>query len=197
MGLVCYEVNRLTLPIPQKAPFLTPFSWVTTSYLLIPPQMANTSLSPHSQQLFCVLVQWESRHFHHRVYTCTCAHLLCLQDFYQESVFPSSKCQLLDFCTGFPLLTHRWFSSNSFSPAASVCPSLWSFSSAHRLFCLKMAGTFLKNLHLFFSSWEDALPQDSHMTFFLSSQVLPQMVPLRDAFSGPPKTATPLGRDIP
>ena len=151
MGLDCYQVNRRTLPIPRKDPFLTPLSWMTISFLLIPPQMANTSLVLTLSRCLCFLVQWERRCSHHRVYTCTCAYLLCLQDFYQEFVFTTSKCQPLDFCTRFPLLTLKWFSSNSFSPAASIWPSLWSFSSTHRIFCLKMAGMFPENLYLFFT----------------------------------------------
>lgn len=186
MGLVCCQLNRQTLPIPRKDPFLTPSSWMTISYLLIPPQMVNTSLILTLSRSLCFLVQWESRRSHHHVYTCTCAHLLCLQDFYQEFVFTTSKCQPLDFCTGFLLLTHRWFSSNSFSPAASICPSLWSFSLAHRLFCLRMAGMLLENLYLFFPLGEMLFPRI--LTWLSSSppQVLTQMILLRDAFSSHP-----------
>lgn len=143
------QKTNIPWSILRDGPISIPLSWMAVSYLLISPQIANTSPLtltlcrwPH------FLVHWESRNSHYHIYTCICAHTLYLQAFYHELlVCASSKCQPLHLYTRSFLLT-QW-SSNS--PASSICPSLWSPSSAHRLFLLKIADILLLGaLHLIY-----------------------------------------------
>lgn len=72
--------------------------------------------------------------------------------FYHEFLmYVTSKCLPFLFYTRFRLLIQRWYSSSLFSPIACICPS-WIFLIKHTgYFVSKMAGIFLRDLHLLFS----------------------------------------------